>query len=213
MSKNISVGIDIGTHKIKVVVSELAGGKDNFPTVIGIGQAEAKGLRHGYITNILEATASVKQAVAEAEKASGVKIENAYFGIGGVGLGSIMSYGSVAITRADMEISKLDIRDAINASEKNIPEAQILNKKIIKEELFKNYFLGIYYKKGIMAFLTKTHVGFSPKPKAISRNILNARDALHDIINVKCKELLYFIFLYYLYLKIDVSTAQYVALY
>ena len=46
MAKKISVGIDIGTYQIKVVVAEQSNNKDS-PNIIGTGFAESKGLRHG----------------------------------------------------------------------------------------------------------------------------------------------------------------------
>ena len=51
MSRSTSVGIDIGTYQVKVMVAECAINGDGFPKAIGAGFAESKGLRHGYILN------------------------------------------------------------------------------------------------------------------------------------------------------------------
>ncbi len=64
MSKNISVGIDIGSYQIKVVVAESM--KENgktFPRIVGVGYAESRGLRNGYILNQEEVAASLKSAI------------------------------------------------------------------------------------------------------------------------------------------------------
>jgi cell division ATPase FtsA len=46
--RNITVGIDVGTYQVKVVVAELAQeGERKIPKIIGTGFAESKGLRHG----------------------------------------------------------------------------------------------------------------------------------------------------------------------
>ena len=85
MAKRIITGIDIGTHSVRVVITEYteSGG---LPHVLGIGKSESRGLRHGYIMNINDAVRSVRLAVEEAEQSAGVRIREAYVSVGGVGL-------------------------------------------------------------------------------------------------------------------------------
>ncbi len=132
MLRNTTVGIDIGTYQVKVVVSELVNlnGK-NTTKIIGTGIAESKGMRHGYIVNSIEVTNSINQAVKLAEKASGIKIHKAYISIGGIGLGSCTSTGMTIVSRADLHISDLDIEKANSNCEENIPTNQIQNQKIL----------------------------------------------------------------------------------
>lgn len=130
MIRNIIVGIDMGTFNTRVVVSELT--KDSeMPIVIGVGTSESKGLRHGYIINQDEATKSLKRAIAEAEKTSGVKIKRAYISQGGVSLTSVVGTGTAIITKADTEVTTFDIEKAIKESEQTVP---LQNRRII----FKN---------------------------------------------------------------------------
>src|SRR5689334_6468907 len=132
IGRSIAVGIDIGTSGIKVIVAE--GNPKNeksFPRVIGAGFSESKGLRHGYITNIEETVKSLRQAVSQAEKSSGVPIRKAYISIGGAGVSAIISTGAISTTKADSEITDLDIKRACDESEKELPQAFILNRKII----------------------------------------------------------------------------------
>ena len=132
MSKNISVGIDIGSYQIKVVVAEtLRENEKTAPKIIGVGYAESRGLRHGYILNQEEVTESVREALNQAEKAAGVKIKKTFVSIGGVGLGGITSNGTIVISRADSEITDLDITKAIEVSQSEIPTSFSLNRKII----------------------------------------------------------------------------------
>ncbi len=132
MSNTIITGIDIGTYHIKVVISDSREKSEKgFPKIIGVGSAESRGLRHGYIVNIQDAVESIKKAVSEAEKRSGVRVKKAFISIGGIGLSSITSTSSVIITRADSEITALDIKKAQEQCEKDIPPAASLNKKII----------------------------------------------------------------------------------
>src|SRR3990167_10208606 len=106
MSKSVSVGIDVGTHEVKVAVAESTETKDKIlPKILGVGVAEAKGIRRGYIVNSDDVTRSIAQAVRKCEKSSGVKIKRAYLSVGGIGLQSVMSTGSIIISRADSEIT------------------------------------------------------------------------------------------------------------
>ena len=78
--RKIAVGIGIGTYQIKIVVTEDVKGEngEHYPKIIGTGFAESKGLRHGYIINISDATRCVRNAVAQAEKSAGIKIRKAF---------------------------------------------------------------------------------------------------------------------------------------
>jgi len=128
MAKRIITGIDIGTHSVRVVITEYteSGG---LPHVLGIGKSESRGLRHGYIMNINDAVRSVRLAVEEAEQSAGVRIREAYVSVGGVGLEGIQSRGSAIISRADSEITESDLERAHRACEHGLPNIQ--NKKIL----------------------------------------------------------------------------------
>jgi len=130
MSRDITVGIDIGTYQIKIVVAE-RNKQRALPRILGTGYAESKGLRHGYIVNVADVTRSLLIAKKQAEKVSGHQIKKAYLSVGGIGLSSIISTGSVVISRADSEITEEDIEKSIEEAEKNIPEAERINQKII----------------------------------------------------------------------------------
>lgn len=133
--RNIAVGIDVGTHQVKVIVAEKESkdsiDHDSLPRIIGSGITESRGIRHGFVTNLSDAAKSIRQAVSIAEKSAGISIKKAYISIGGVGLGAIISIGTVAVTKADNEITDLDVKRAIEESEKELPNAYIQNRKII----------------------------------------------------------------------------------
>jgi len=133
MAQEIAVGIDVGTYEVKAVIAlaTQTGGKRN-TRIIGTGIAESKGLRHGYIINKNEVTQSIRLAVNQASKsANGYPVKRAYISIGGVGVGSFASVGTVVIGRADLEITEEDVKEAISEAEKAIPQSVSINKKII----------------------------------------------------------------------------------
>lgn len=133
MAKRIAVGIDVGTYQIKIVVAESnnTSSDKELPKVIGTGFAESKGLRHGYIINSTDVVKSMNQALSQAEKSSGVRIKRAFLSIGGIGLTSIVSSGSVMISRGDSEIDELDMTKVQETCEKEVPSSLILNRKVI----------------------------------------------------------------------------------
>jgi cell division protein FtsA len=128
MIRNISVGIDLGTSTTKVIVGEFIKGENN-PKIIGVGESETEGLRHGYIIDQQKATESILKAVAMAEKTSGIKIKRAFVSLGGVSLRGEISSGSVIVSKADGEVTNLDIDKALEDCENNL---NLNNKKIIQ---------------------------------------------------------------------------------
>jgi cell division protein FtsA len=132
MLRNITIGIDIGTYQVKVVVAELVkeNGK-NVTKILSTGLVESKGLRHGYIINTADVTASIESAVQIAEKTSGVRIRKAYVAVGGIGLQGINAVGSGIISRADLEITDLDVEKISETCEKELPISLIQNRKIL----------------------------------------------------------------------------------
>ncbi len=117
----------MGSATTRVVVGEF--GKDEkIPKIIGIGESKTLGLRHGYVVDPPLAVASVKSAVETAEKISGIKIRRAFVALGGISLRGDTSSGSVIISKADGEVTSLDITKALEDAEENL---HLNNKKVI----------------------------------------------------------------------------------
>ena len=114
MSRRIATGIDIGTYQVKMVVVEELSDKNGGRQlrILGTGLAESKGLRHGYIVNKEEVTASILKAKKEAEYAARVPIRAAFLAVGGVSLDEARATGNAIISRADQEITALDLEKA-----------------------------------------------------------------------------------------------------
>lgn len=132
MARNITVGIDVGTNYVKVVISELARIKEKLqPKIIGTGVAETRGMRHGYIQSAADVAHSISQAVRQAEKASDVQVKRAFVGMSGLGLVGTISAASVIVSRGDSEITDLDVKKALEASESELPSSFAMNRKVI----------------------------------------------------------------------------------
>jgi cell division protein FtsA len=132
VARNITVGIDVGTHYVKVVVAELNREREKpFPKIIGTGIAESKGLRHGYVLSAADAVKSIRSAIRQAEKTSNLQIKRAFLSIGGIGLTGTVVQGAVMVSRGDSEITDLDVKKTLEASENELPSSFSLNRKII----------------------------------------------------------------------------------
>ncbi len=129
MSKNITVGIDVGSHLVKVMVVEHIKEREKKSSrIIGIGKSEAKGIKKGYITDTDEMVRSILRAAREAENKSGIKIRQATLAIGGISLESKLAKGTAIISRADNQVTELDVQNAIKESEQDL---KLLNRHVI----------------------------------------------------------------------------------
>ncbi len=106
----IVAALDIGTSHTTAIVASVHGDLPRAPIlkVLGIGRTRTMGLRRGVVSDIEEATRSIRKAVDEASKHAGVTPETLYVGIAGEHVRAMCSSGVVAISgdeieRADVE--------------------------------------------------------------------------------------------------------------
>lgn len=129
MSKSAVIGIDLGTDSIKAVVLDIGGNGEI--KVLGAASHASDGIRKGVVIDETAAAKSLKSAVEALEKTAGFSDGTAYVGTGGVGLSFQKSKGLVAISRADGQISKEDVKRAVVTSETNLSRAQ--NREILHQ--------------------------------------------------------------------------------
>jgi cell division protein FtsA len=114
-SRDLIVGLDIGTSKIAAVVAEL--NAENQLVILGLGTQdtqESRGLRKGVVVNIEATVNSISKAIAEVEMMAGCKVREVYIGIAGSHIKSKDSNG-MAVVR-DKEVTQLDVARAIEAA-------------------------------------------------------------------------------------------------
>lgn len=114
MVEGVLVGIDVGTSKVCALIGEI--GRDGKVTVIGHGTVPASGLKKGAVVNIDQTVRSIRDAVERAERLSGWKIDKAFVGVGGSQIESLNSTGQVAVSAHTREVSREDIRRAIEVA-------------------------------------------------------------------------------------------------
>src|SRR5882757_6840712 len=108
--ERIVAGLDIGSAKTTAIIAEVVGDLPKHPVikVLGVGQARTTGMRRGVVADIEETTRSIRKAVQDAERMSGVQVSEVYSGIAGEHVQAMISKGIVAvsgeeITRSDVE--------------------------------------------------------------------------------------------------------------
>jgi cell division protein FtsA len=132
-ARRIATGIDIGTHQTKVVVVEEIIG-ENGPElhIIGTGLSDTQGLRHGYVVDAADAAATVRTAKAQAENMTHLPIKNAFLAIGGISLDEIRANGETVISRADQEVTELDIEKARDMA-REVAKPNFINRTVLHE--------------------------------------------------------------------------------
>ncbi|MFN9210207.1 MAG: cell division protein FtsA [Betaproteobacteria bacterium] len=120
-TRDILVGLDIGTSKVVVAVAEVL--PDGRFQVIGLGQTPSEGLRRGVVVNIEATVASIRRALEEAELMAACRIGEVITGIAGNHIRSFNSSGMVAIK--DREVSAADVARVLETARAvNIPTDQ-----------------------------------------------------------------------------------------
>ncbi|MFN0203227.1 MAG: cell division FtsA domain-containing protein, partial [Bacteroidia bacterium] len=106
-TEKIVVGLDIGTTKICAIVGKLNEyGKIN---ILGVGRAESDGVSRGVVVNIEKTVQAIREAVAEAEKQSGIKIEVVHVGIAGEHVRSMQHKGIITLNHQGSEITRDEV--------------------------------------------------------------------------------------------------------
>ena len=111
-SRNLIVGLDIGTSKIVALVAEL---DDNGAiNVLGVGTQDSKGLRKGVVVNIEETVGAISRAIQEVELMANCQVAEVYTGIAGSHIKSFNSTGMVAIK--EKEVMPIDVDRVIETA-------------------------------------------------------------------------------------------------
>lgn len=167
-----SVGLDIGTSRVRCVIGEPA--EDGKMNVVGIGQAESKGLRSGIVTTAKAVVESITKAVEEAERVSGLEIQIATVNLSGEHLQGESKSGVVAVAGAGREISDDDVERAIeSASAMQLPAGwEIVDR--LPQEFIVDGQDGITEPIGMRGSRLEALVHVVSSPSAASQNIVKA---------------------------------------
>lgn len=108
------VGLDVGTSTVCCVVAETF--DDLRLDVIGLGVAESHDIKRGVVVNLEAAVESIKKAIEDAELMAGVEIDTVHLALSGPHIKGFNSRGVVAVAGKNREITKEDVKRAIDAA-------------------------------------------------------------------------------------------------
>jgi cell division protein FtsA len=103
-------GVDIGTSKICVAVTEIT---DDGIDVLSLSSAPSGGIRKGVVANVDEATVAIRRAMASAREESGIPVREAIVSISGMHIETAVESASVAIS--GRTVSEMDIESVVDA--------------------------------------------------------------------------------------------------
>ena len=108
------VGLDVGTSRVTAVVGESR--DDGTLDIVGIGTAESRGIKRGVVVNVDAAVDSIKKTIEEAELMAGVEIDSVHLALSGPHIKGFNSRGVIAVAGKNREITRDDVRRAIDAA-------------------------------------------------------------------------------------------------
>ena len=166
-SRQMIVGLDIGTSKIVAIVAEVH--LDNRVEILGVGMHPSQGLKKGVVINIDSTVSSIKRAVEESERMAGVKIKSVFAGIAGSHVRSLNSHGIVAIKDSEVVRSDVDrVMDAARAIA--IPADQHILHVLPQEYIIDNQ-EGIKYPIGMSGVRLEAKVHLVTASNSAAQNI------------------------------------------
>ena len=120
------VSLDIGSSSVKVLIGEVDGGTLH---VIGVGNVQSAGIRKGTIIDIDATVESIKKAVDQAERMTGMQIHEVILGIPANGVVLQDVKGVVAVSSDNREITDDDLDRVMKSAQVMSvpPEREIVN--------------------------------------------------------------------------------------
>jgi len=108
----ILAGLDIGTHKVAIVIAEQT---DSGLEILGVGSALSRGMRVGRLVDVEKTTQDIGVALSEAELMAGCEIHQVTVSVSGDHLRGTNSHGVVAIDNG--EVTSWAARRVIEAAQ------------------------------------------------------------------------------------------------
>lgn len=112
--QQLITAIDLGSSHCLTLIANRD--QDGELKIVGVGNVPSKGIRRSTIINLEEATNTIEESVAMAEKVCGLNVDSAYLNVSGQHLACLNSNGVVVVSDENNEIDESDIDRAIEAA-------------------------------------------------------------------------------------------------
>jgi len=118
LEQPLIAALDIGSSKVSALIATRDG--EERLRVLGTGQRESRGVSRGYVTDIEKSEFAVREAVEQAERMSGVTIEDVWASYGAGGLTS--SVANVEVELGGHQVEPSDIEQLLAAGREAIDQ-------------------------------------------------------------------------------------------
>lgn len=124
--QNNYISLDIGSSSIKVLIGDITDGQLH---VIGVGNVKSNGIRKGAIVDIDATVQSIKKAVEQAERMTGIQVDQVVLGIPANQTVLQPVKGVVAVNSENREITDEDLQRVIESAQVMSipPERELVN--------------------------------------------------------------------------------------
>ena len=121
--RKLVTALDIGSSKISALIADP--GEEGALRILGTGQRESRGVKRGFIADMEQAEAAIREAVEQAERIAGTNIDDVFVGFAAGGLASTVA--SVEVGIGGRRIERQDIDELLRAGRDSInPEGRML---------------------------------------------------------------------------------------
>ncbi len=110
MENDYTVGIDIGSHKVVILIGELL--ENEQINIVGIGESPSKGVDKGAVTDLDSVVMAIKKALKGAEEMANCQVSSVNLSVSGTHVESLNVSGTWAID--DHEVKSFDIESVIH---------------------------------------------------------------------------------------------------
>src|SRR6266851_3093334 len=163
--------LDIGSAKVAALICETT---EMGLRYRGHGVAESRGSRKGVITELDKAVHSIQRAVELAEKTADRPVGSAMIGVGGAHIKGITSRGGVSLGPRPREVTRDDIRAAVEkARSVNLPaDREVLH--LLPQEFILDDQAGIRDPAGMMGSRLEVNLHMVTAASSATQNVVTA---------------------------------------
>ena len=167
--QDIYISLDIGSSTIKVLIGEMS---NNQLRVIGVGSVKSNGIRKSTIVDIEATVQSIKKAVEQAERMTGIKVERVVLGVPANQVALQPVKGVVAVNGENREITDDDLARVIDSAQvmSIAPEREVVN--LLPKQFIVDHLDGIQDPRGMIGIRLEMDGTLVTTSRTILHNIL-----------------------------------------
>ena len=167
--QDIYISLDIGSSSVKVLIGEMS---NNQLHVIGVGSVKSNGIRKSTIVDIDATVQSIKKAVEQAERMTGITIERVILGVPANQVGLQPVKGVVAVNGENREISDDDLERVLESAQvmSIAPERELVN--LLPSQFIVDHLDGIKDPRGMIGIRLEMDGTLVTTSRTILHNIL-----------------------------------------